>query len=113
MDRLVATLVRTIHLVVVLGVVVTPFVTKRPEVLVVHVAFMIGMMVHWVLNADTCALTLLEAAARGVAQENTFVFSVVAPIYKVPITMRQQRVAIWLASILLTLKSIQSLLSVY
>lgn len=107
----VAWLIRAVHLVFVLAITATPFVTKRIELLLLHFVFVVGMMLHWYLNENTCVLTLLEAAVRGVPSDKTFVFSIVAPIYDFPLSMSQQRSAIWGVSICLALKSLKQILA--
>ena len=111
MQLLLAALVRLIHIALILGVVATPFVTRQPELLLLHVTFMAGMMVHWYFGSTGCVLTALESRLRGVPAENTFVFSVIAPVYSVPFTMSQQRLLIWVVSLLLFSRSLALLIS--
>ena len=96
-------IVRLIHTLIVIAAGSIPFVTERVDFLAGHLALMIGMMCHWLMNANNCVLSMLEASIRGVAPTNTFIFSIVAPIYELPFTMRQQRITIWSVSVLLTI----------
>lgn len=107
---LISGIVRAIHIVIVLAALLTPFLTKRPDVLALHAICMSGMMVHWLLSSDRCVLTTLEAYLRGVASDKTFVFQILSPVYHFPITLSQQRHIIWTTSILLTILSMHRII---
>lgn len=57
------------------------------------------LWVHWLLNDDTCALTLLERKLRGVENCDSFFYNLVSPIYKP--RDADVRAFAWVASVLL------------
>lgn len=40
-----------------------------------------GVMIHWLCNDNTCALTILEKYLRGVDDKNSFFFAVASSIF--------------------------------
>lgn len=78
-----ASIVRIIHFAVVLFMIIVPF-TDSIGLHVVHISSAISLLVHWSANSDACSLTLMEAALRGVDTGDTFISSIVSPIYKLP-----------------------------
>lgn len=90
-----ATVIRGLHLLLVAFVVCAPFTSSRP-LLVLHALTIPFLWLHWVLNDDTCALTVLESRLRGVRGESTFAHALVAPVYALP--DGATRVACWLAT---------------
>jgi hypothetical protein len=74
-------LIRLLHLLLVAFVLSGPFLTFLP-VLLLYLVLIPFIVVHWVTNNDTCALTVMEAYLRGVPDRNTFFYNLVSPIYK-------------------------------
>ena len=96
-----ATLVAVVHAGVLAFGVLAPFSTQD-AVLAAYVLIMPLVWVHWVLNDDTCALTLLERRLRGLTcDEESFIYRIVSPVYK--IRDEQVRVVAWWGSALLWL----------
>jgi hypothetical protein len=93
-----ATLVCALHWLFVAFMVVAPFTSSRPA-LVLHAIVTPFLWVHWALNDDTCALTLLEKRLRGVDDGDSFFHAVVSPVYK--IRDGDVRALCWAASALL------------
>ena len=62
--------------------IVVPF-TNNITLLILHFMFSISMMAHWILNNDTCALTLIEKYFRNCNTDESFIHSLVSPIYNV------------------------------
>lgn len=79
-----ANIIRVIHLLVVLFVLVTPFISKDPMLLLLHSITCLSLFVHWVTNDSTCALSMLESTLRGIPMSHSFVHQIVAPIYAPP-----------------------------
>ena len=90
MSELSANIIFVIHILVVLFFVVTPFldVEKYGPLLVLHALSTIFIWFHWVVNDDTCALTVIESQMRGLSWEEaksgkSFFHNLVSPIYKI------------------------------
>lgn len=83
--------VRVLHLAVVAFVLLAPF-SHDAFVIRMHVWLVPFLWMHWALNDDSCALTLLECKLRGVPADKSFVHSLVGPVYHVG-----QTSASWLA----------------
>lgn len=96
-----ATLVSILHWAFVLFMVWAPFSSNRAA-LVLHLLVTPFLWAHWLLNDDTCALTLLEKKLRGLDDNSkSFFYSVVSPIYKV--RDENLRVCAWMLSVALWL----------
>lgn len=82
---LLANVVWLLHVLFVLWVVITPF-TSSHQALLMHLILLPFIFVHWILNDDTCALTLAEMKLRGLDPDQcseSFFFNLVSPIYKI------------------------------
>ena len=81
-----ANLIWLLHILLVVWIVVTPF-TQNEPMLVLHLIMVPFLWFHWVLNDDTCALTLIEQKLRGIdpseCAEKSFFFNLVSPVYKI------------------------------
>ncbi len=62
-DNFVLGLINLIHLLVILFVIIVPF-TNYTFLLLIHSVIVPFIMLHWLLNNDTCALTLMEKYFR-------------------------------------------------
>ncbi len=106
MNALLATLVWALHVAFVVWAVAAPF-TNSAAMLVLHLITMPFLWLHWLVNDDTCALTLLERRLRGVECDDSFFHRLVSPVYK--ISDANVRLVAWAASVglwLLTLKKV-------
>ena len=72
--------------------------------LVVHVLVTPFLWLHWLLNDDTCALTILEKRLRGCDDGSSFVYNLVSPVYKV--RDADMRAWCWVSSVVLWLVSL-------
>lgn len=97
-----AWLVTALHIGLVIFAVWAPFSGNRTA-LVAHALLLPFLWVHWLLNDDTCALTILERKLRGVEASESFVHALVSPVYK--IRDADARAVAWVASVLLWLVS--------
>jgi hypothetical protein len=98
-----AALVSAVHVALVAFVVVAPF-SENPTALVLHLVGVPFLWLHWLLNDDTCALTVLERAVRGVDARDSFVHAIVSPVYKIrDDTVRR---ACWVGSLALWLVTV-------
>lgn len=81
-----ANLIWLLHILLVVWLVVTPF-TQNEPMLVLHLIMVPFLWFHWILNDDTCALTLIEQKLRGIdpseCSEKSFFFNLVSPVYKI------------------------------
>lgn len=44
---------------------------------------LVCLKTHWVVNDDTCSLTILERTLTGVSKKESFIHQIVSPIYKI------------------------------
>lgn len=96
-----AALVSLLHWAFILFMLWAPFSSSRTA-LVLHLLVTPFLWVHWLLNDDTCALTLLEKKMRGLSDDgSSFFYALVSPVYKV--RDGDMRVACWVASVALWL----------
>lgn len=98
MELVVAAGVAALHLLFVAFMLYAPFGASR-ELLVLHVLLTPFLWMHWLLNDDTCALTVLECKLRGVEPSASFFHRVVSPVYK--LRDEDVRVAVWVGSVAL------------
>jgi hypothetical protein len=87
-----------LHILFVMWIVIVPF-TQNEPMLVLHLMIMPFLWFHWILNDDTCALTLMERHLRGVSSEDSFFHNLVSPMYK--IQDNDIRKGAWVISIIL------------
>lgn len=78
-----ANLVSAIHAALIVFVIAVPFSSFSAPLLLLHIATVVGLVMHWALSTDVCALTYLEAALRGVPPDKSFVYSVVGPVFNI------------------------------
>lgn len=80
--------------------------------LVLHLIMIPFLWMHWLLNDDTCALTLIEQKLRGLdasdCKKKSFFFNLVSPVYK--IKDDGIRKAAWMASIGLWLVTVSKVM---
>jgi len=75
--------VSLIHCALVVFVAAVPFGPFNPALLSLHIVIVLGLVSHWMMGTDVCALTYLEAALRGVKPETSFIYSVVGPVFNI------------------------------
>jgi hypothetical protein len=78
-----ANIIAFLHLIFIIFIVTTPFVTDDPFILSYYCFILFFVMVHWYLNNDTCVLTLIESRLRGKKDTDTFMGRLVKPIYNI------------------------------
>ena len=88
--------VRALHWAYVAFVALAPLSDNRAA-LVLHALTTPVVWLHWILNDDRCALTLLEKAVRGVDDDASFFHALVGPVFRVEDA--DVRAACWAASI--------------
>ena len=90
-----ANVIWVLHMLFVLWVVVVPFTDNEP-MLVLHLMVIPSLWTHWILNQDTCMLTITERYFRGCDSKESFFHNLVSPVYKIGDSAVQQ--AAWIAS---------------
>lgn len=75
-----ANAVRSIHILLVVWMCSVPIVGDITQLLLVEVGYVL-LFTHWFVMNDTCALTLLEQHLRGVTKHESFMQSLVGPVY--------------------------------
>lgn len=75
-------MIAVIHAAIFAWALVAPF-SGSVSLRVSYAIFAPFLMLHWILNDDTCALTTLECALRGLDDCSTsYVHMLVSPLYK-------------------------------
>ena len=74
--------IQIIHFFIVAFFVLAPF-TNDVGAWALHAMLVPLLYLHWTLNDDTCALTVLECWVTGKEKHQSFVHSIVGPIYNV------------------------------
>ncbi len=80
-------LINIIHLLVIIFILLAPF-SNSTFILLVHVIIVPFIMLHWLLNNDTCAVTEMEKFVRSqmeggrpVANGECFSYKIIGPVY--------------------------------
>jgi len=81
--NILANIIAFLHLLFIIFVTTTPFMTDNPFILLYYCFILFFVMVHWYLNNDTCVLTLLESRLRGKKDDDTFMGKLIKPIYNI------------------------------
>jgi len=68
------------HLTIILVILILPF-TSSPALLLMHSVFSFSLLTHWYFNNNTCSLTLIESALRGIPTTKSFSHQFISPIY--------------------------------
>lgn len=102
-----ANIVWLLHILLVVWVVVTPFTSNEP-MLLLHLFAIPTLWIHWTLSDDTCSLTLLESKLRGCEPTESFFHSLVGPVYKIEDS--DTRLVAWYASVVLWLVTVSKVM---
>lgn len=85
-----AQFVSLLHLSLVLFVASVPFLTLELPWYLLHITVVLGLVMHWAMRTDVCALTYLEASLRGLPPDKSFIYSIVGPVFNIEdSTLRQ------------------------
>lgn len=80
-NNIVANILFILHIFIFLFVVVTPF-TNYDILILLNMVFMMGIFLHWIVNNNICALTVLEKKLRGKENdEETFFGKLFGHVY--------------------------------
>ena len=83
MNEIFANIIWLIHLIIVLFMLLAPF-SKIPALLILHITASGSLLMHWYFNSDICSLSLLESNLRGLHYKETFMNSIIGPVYTIP-----------------------------
>lgn len=89
---------------------VLPF-TNSNYLLTNHLIYGIFILIHWILNNDTCFLTKLELYLRNNNEDECFTCKIINPIYK--FTDNQYKIIIYMTTIFLLSMSFIKLYNKY
>ena len=81
--ELLANIIAFLHLILVIFVVSTPFVTDNTLILLFYSFIVFSIMFHWITNNDMCVLTLIESKLRNKKTNQTFMGRLISPVYKI------------------------------
>jgi len=59
------------------------FLSNDPLMLILYLVTLISLQLHWYLNDDTCFLTIMERTLTGRTNDESFMYQLVSPIYKI------------------------------
>jgi len=118
MNILLARVINILHILFVIFVVSTPF-TSINYILLLHSVFLPFLILHWVMNDNTCVLTLVERQARKQAlgdnyiEEDCITCKLIEPIYNFKNDYKTFNKLIYTVTIALWSVSIYKLASKY
>lgn len=117
MQELLLYLITILHLLFILFVVVTPL-TNSTYFLFLHAIFVPFMIFHWILNDNTCALTVIEKKIREqlygtVQSEDCFTCRLIEPVYDFKKNYSSFSTMIYIITISLWLVSVYKLYNKY
>ena len=107
-------LVMLFHFLVVCFVILTPFIGNN-YLLILHVISIPFVVLHWIMNDNTCILTIIEGEIRRnlygkpMEKHESFIRKFIDPIYDFSFTNSQYQLIIYTSTILLWLLSVYKL----
>ena len=75
-------IIRAVHLFIVLFMTFGVFCNDK-SIIGVHTIMALNLLVHWFLNDNTCALTIIENKLTETNKEESFIHKIVSPIYDI------------------------------
>jgi len=78
-----ANIIAFLHLILVILVISTPFLTDNILILLFYCFMVFSIMLHWITSNDMCILTLLESKLRNKKTNQTFMGRLIGPVYNV------------------------------
>jgi len=118
MQRVLLTLVALIHVLFIIFIVITPF-TNSNYLLLMHSVMIPFMIFHWILNDNTCVLTMIERNLKksmykdNYNEENCFTCRLIEPVYNFVDDNKKFSTIIYVCVILLWMVSTGKLLNKY
>jgi hypothetical protein len=77
-----ADIVRALHVLLVVFIVVAPALNSAP-LWALDMWLCVALLFHWFVHENVCCLSVAEAALRGKPLDETFMHSLIAPVYDV------------------------------
>ena len=110
-------IIRLFHIIIILFVILTPFITKNILILILYITFSICLIFHWYNNNDACCLTLLEQKLRNISnselENRSFMYNLISPVYHFSDTEKTEDMLSKINYIWITLCSIICVYSIY
>lgn len=105
MDELLLKLVICLHTMFIIFVIITPFINSN-YFLLLHAVFLPFLMGHWVLNDNTCVLTVVEKNLRkklnkDFDENECFTCRLIEPIYDFKKNYQKFSIFIYIVTVLL------------
>ena len=104
-------LITVLHILVVFFVTMAPFLDSN-YLLIMHIIVVPFIMLHWILNNNTCSLTVAEKFIREISygtisdDKDCFIYQFIAPIYDFNKDHEEYSKFIYLVTIVLWLISV-------
>jgi hypothetical protein len=114
MENITLTLIIIIHTIFILFVILTPF-TNSNYFLLLHSIIIPFVMIHWILNNNTCFLTFLEQKIKSkiygtpIDLNECFTSKIIHPIYNFKASNEEFSLYIYVVTIILWIMSISKL----
>jgi uncharacterized membrane protein (DUF106 family) len=103
-------LIKLLHFSLIIFVLAAP-VSSVPGVLVLNATLTASLMTHWIGSSDVCCLSLAESYISGEPYKNTFIHSIVSPVYNLPETFVSK--ISWIITIISFIVSVSKLLKIF
>jgi hypothetical protein len=81
-DVFLANAVWVFHVLVVLFVLLAPF-SDMPIMIILHIAFVFNLLIHWFNNSNVCSLSIIESKLRGIPYTSSFTHQFVSPMFDI------------------------------
>ncbi len=76
-------LIKVIHFVFVSFMILTPFLTISETYLLLHAQLSLLLVMKWLIRSWECGFTILEYKLRGIKKEESFLYSVMNPLFRI------------------------------
>lgn len=88
----IANIINIVHLLMIIFILACPFTSINMTIDILYLVFIPFLVLHWVLNNDDCALTVMENYFRGYPLFNkdvnsNYMYRLVHPIFNLPILL--------------------------
>ena len=108
-------LIKAIHLAIIIFIVIVPFLNKN-YFLLLHIITVPFIMFHWILNNNTCALTLAEhyitekITGKPVDPRESFMSNLINPVYDFADNHKELDIMLYVVVSILFLISVMKLI---
>ena len=96
LSKISITIIQILHVLVMLAVLIIPFIQESIIIDIYYIIFIPFLLLHWLINNDNCALTIIENKLRGkknIYDKNintNFTYRFFKPIYTLPILLNSR-----------------------